>query len=148
MNLITTKHTIDTKRLLIFLCLLCASWLLVFAFPAHAGLYYSGESIAELPAQWRGFLIDHRSLRSLAIKPAPGLPPSPLLAQYREALEALEKKKNPSPDDLADLGALYVRLAQPAKAIEILRPAQRQHPDHFRIAANLGTAWQLSGNLD
>src|SRR5439155_2773194 len=26
--------------------------------------------------------------------------------------------------------------------------AQRQHPDHFHIAANLGTAWQLQGDLD
>jgi hypothetical protein len=148
MNQIATKHTKDTKRLLIFSCLSCVTWLLILASPTRAGLYYSGESIAELPAQWRGFLVDHRTLRSLAIKPAAGLPPSPLLTQYRDALESLEKKKNPGPDDLADLGALHVRLGQPAKAIDILRPAQRQHPDHFRIAANLGTAWQLSGNLD
>src|SRR5262249_35292202 len=26
--------------------------------------------------------------------------------------------------------------------------AQREHPQHFRLAANLGTAWQLQGDLD
>jgi hypothetical protein len=115
---------------------------------ARAGLFYSGEGIAELPAQWRGFLVDHRNLRMLAVKPAPGLPPSSMLAQYQDALAALEKKKNLSADELADLGALYARLGLASKAVEVLRGAQRQHPDHFRIAANLGTAWQLNGNLD
>ena len=33
--------------------------------PARAGLYYSGEEIAPLPSQWRGFLLDQRILRSL-----------------------------------------------------------------------------------
>src|SRR5437667_399852 len=26
--------------------------------------------------------------------------------------------------------------------------AQREHPGHFRIVANLGTAWQMAGDLD
>ena len=84
----------------------------------------------------------------LAAKPKPGQPSSPRQKQYRDALAELEKKKNPSADDLADLGALYIRLGEPGKAIELLRPAQRKEPDHFRIASNLGTAWQLNGNLD
>jgi tetratricopeptide (TPR) repeat protein len=50
-------------------------------------------------------------------------------------------------DELADLGALYVRLGDPEKAIGLLRPAQRAHPRHFHIAANLGTAFQLAGDL-
>src|SRR5262249_53910441 len=33
-------------------------------------------------------------------------------------------------------------------AVEVLRAAQREHPQHFRLAANLGTAWQLQGDLD
>src|SRR5713226_6629772 len=104
-----------------------------------AGLHYSGETIAELPSQWRGFLLDHRSLRVLGLPQAPGMPPSPLRTEYREALARLEKKANPSADDLADLGALYVRAGQAAKAVELLRTAQRKYPDHFRITANLGT---------
>jgi hypothetical protein len=49
-------------------------------------------------------------------------------------------------DQSADLGALYVRLGELNKALEVLRPAQRAHPVHFRLAANLGTAWQLYGD--
>ena len=45
---------------------------------AWAGLYYSGENIAELPSQWRGFLLDQRTLRMAGVKPAPGRPASPL----------------------------------------------------------------------
>ncbi|HLW64094.1 MAG TPA: DUF3299 domain-containing protein [Gemmataceae bacterium] len=114
---------------------------------AQAGVYYSGETIAELPSQWRGFLVDQRSLRYLAVPPAKGLPPSPFQTEYRSALARLEKKEKLSADEIADLGALYIRLGQPGKAVEILRPAQRQHPEHFRIAANLGAAWQLQGDL-
>src|SRR5262249_6946103 len=33
------------------------------------------------------------------------------------------------------------------KAVELLRAAQREHPNHFFIAANLGTAWQSQGSL-
>src|ERR1043166_2140037 len=89
--------------------------------PAHAGLYYSGENIAELPAQWRGFLVDHRNLRALAAKPAPGMPDTPLRQEYREALARLEKKTDLSADEFADLGALYVRTGQPGKSVELLR---------------------------
>ncbi len=41
-----------------------------------------------------------------------------------------------------------MRLGEPAKAVEVLRAAQRAYPNHFKIAANLGTAYQLSGELD
>ncbi len=44
--------------------------------------------------------------------------------------------------------ALYVRMGETAKALEVLQPAQRAHPKNFRLAANLGTAWQLNGDLD
>jgi hypothetical protein len=114
---------------------------------ARAGLYYSGEEIAPLPSQWRGFLIDQRLLRSVATNPA-----SPLSQRYARAAAELEKKaKQPSgkltADEAADLGALCVRLGKVPRAVEVLRAAQRQHPRHFRIAANLGTAWQLHGEL-
>ena len=29
----------------------------LFPAPAQAGLYYSGETVAELPSRWRGFLV-------------------------------------------------------------------------------------------
>src|SRR5712692_1751909 len=116
----------------------------------RAGLYYSGEQIDELPSQWRGFLLDQRALRTVAVKPSATTPASPLRLQYQEALSKLEKagrERKLNADELADQGALYVRLGQPVKAVELLRTAQRDYPKHFRIIANLGTAWQLQGDL-
>jgi hypothetical protein len=118
---------------------------------AHAGLYYSGESIAELPSQWRGFLLDQRLLRNLAVKPAGSAKPSPGRTHYEgEAakLDKLARQRQLTADETADLGAIYIRLGEVARAIEVLRPAQRDNPQHFRLAANLGTAWQLHGDLE
>lgn len=118
---------------------------------ARAGLYYSGEQIAELPSQWRGYLLDQRLLRMIAVKPTKSVPASPARARYQQEADRLEKQaltKPLSADELADLGALLVRLGETAKAVDLLRPAQRQHPNHFAIAANLGTAWQLQGDYE
>jgi tetratricopeptide (TPR) repeat protein len=123
--------------------LACLAW------PAHAaaGLYYSGETFAELPSRWRGFLLDQRSLRQAAVKPAPGAPAGLLRSRYEQEAARLVKQAKRSADDSADLGALYVRLGETARALEVLRPAQRANPTHFRLAANLGTAWQQHGDL-
>jgi hypothetical protein len=126
-----------------FLLLLCAT-------SARAGLYYSGETFAELPSQWRGFLLDQRLLRTIAIKPIGDAAPSPIRARYEtEAarLTKLAKERKLTADEAADLGAVYVRLGDVARALEVLGAAQREHPSHFRLAANLGTAWQLHGDL-
>jgi len=123
--------------------------LLVTTTAAQAGLYYSGEQYASLPTQWRGFLLDHRALRNIAIKAKDETEVSPLRTRYlrdAEKLQARVDKEKLAPDDLADLGALYVRLGDTARAIDLLRAAQREHPNHFAIAANLGTAWQLHGD--
>jgi hypothetical protein len=117
---------------------------------SRAGLHYSGETPAELPAQWRGFLLDLRALRLTAVPPAAGAPLHLLREQYEDAaakLEEIVKKRALTADEAADLGALYVRLGRPAKAVEVLRAATRTHPDHFRLASNLGTAWQMQGDL-
>src|SRR5207245_3202804 len=86
---------------------------------AHAGLYYSGEPMAELPSQWRGFLLDQRMLRTLAVKPANGAA-NPERERYEKAAATLEKAAKDralTADELADLGAIYVRLGQPGKAV-------------------------------
>jgi tetratricopeptide (TPR) repeat protein len=117
---------------------------------SRAGLYYSGETFAELPSQWRGFLLDQRTLRNLAVKPAPGFPASPSRVRYQMDAERLAKRSSSgklTADESADLGALYVRLGDVVKALDVLRTAQREHPEHFRLTANLGTAWQLHGDL-
>jgi tetratricopeptide (TPR) repeat protein len=118
---------------------------------ARAGLHYSGEPIAELPSQWRGFLLDQRTLRNIALKPGATTAASPWRLKYEEAAAQLEKaaqERQLTADERADLGALFVRLGETAKAIDVLRAAQREHPHHFRLLANLGTAWQLQGDLD
>src|SRR3712207_593439 len=81
----------------------------------RAGLYYSGEPMAELPSQWRGFLLDQRTLRMIAAQPRPGDSASPVREQYQKKAAELEAARNSRPlsaDELADLGALYVRLGQ------------------------------------
>lgn len=123
---------------------------LALAPAARAGLYYSGETMAELPSQWRGFLLDQRLLRTAAVKPAAGAAPGPVRQRYEQAAAELRKTAGGRPltaDELADLGAVLVRLGEPAKAVEVLRDAVREHPHHFRLVTNLGTAWQLQGDL-
>jgi hypothetical protein len=118
---------------------------------ARGGLYYSAEQVAELPAQWRGFLLDQRLLRTVAIKPERGLPDGPARERYRTAadkLTALAKQRPLDASEAADLGAIFVRLGEVDRALEILRDAQRRNLDDFRIHANLGTAWQLHGDLN
>lgn len=124
--------------------------LLLWAAEARAGLYYSGETLAELPSQWRGFLLDQRLLRTIAVQPGANSSANPTRERYLQAAGKLEKtsaQRKLTAEELADLGALYVRLGDTGKAVQLLRGAQRDHSEHFRIAANLGTAWQLQGEL-
>src|SRR5262245_29615000 len=51
-------------------------WLIVMGWMSltssvRAGLYLSSESYADLPAQWRGFLLDQRNLRQIAVPAGP-----------------------------------------------------------------------------
>jgi len=116
----------------------------------YAGLYYSGETFAELPSQWRGFLLDQRGLRTLAVKATAAAPAGSARKHYEtEAarLTELARRRKLTADEAADLGALHVRLGEPARAVEVLRAALGEHPKHFHVAANLGTAWQMQGDL-
>jgi hypothetical protein len=82
---------------------------------------------------------------------APNAAPTLLRQQYRLAADKLleaRQVRELTADEAADLGALLVRLGQPEKALGPLVEGQRKHPEHFRLTANLGTAWQLNGDLD
>ncbi len=130
-----------------------ASILLAFlvASPLQAGLHYSGETFAELPSQWRGFLLDQRALRQIAVKPSATVTASPARTKYEaEAgrLTKLAKERKLTADESADLGALLIRLGDVNRALEVLRPAQQARATHYRLAANLGTAWHMRGDLD
>src|SRR5206468_2027438 len=111
----------------------------------------SGETFAELPSQWRGFLLDQRLLRNLAIQPADKTRSTTTRLRYEAAAAALveaSRKRALTADEAADLGALSIRLGELNRALDVLRLAQRQYPDHFRLAANLGTTWHLLGDLE
>src|SRR6478672_6267096 len=100
---------------------LAALGLLIFATPIQAGLHYSGETFAELPSQWRGYLPDQRLLRTLRVPAGPNQPANPLRDTYQDALNKLTALKRPlTPDESADLGALRIRLGQVDAAVEIL----------------------------
>src|SRR5437868_15038191 len=92
--------------------------LLILAAPARAGVYYSGEIIAELPAQWRGFLPDHRTLRTLAA-PAVANPLRDSYAADRDRLVKLAAERPLTADEAADLGALQIRLGNAADAVPV-----------------------------
>jgi len=110
-------------------------------------VYYSGDARNELPAEWPGFLRDQRALRLAADPKSEFAPLRDTAVDGVIKLEQLKKSRELSADELADLGALHMRLGQAEKAVGILRAANRRHPEHFRIAANLGSAWQQSGDL-
>jgi tetratricopeptide (TPR) repeat protein len=124
--------------------------LLAWSPSLYAGLYYSGETFAELPSQWRGFLLDQRTLRTIAVKPTGAAPAGPVRKHYEQEaanLAKLGQQRKLTADESADLGALYIRLGDPSRAVEVMRTAQRENPKHFHLAANLGTAWQMQGDL-
>src|SRR3954463_8137136 len=98
---------------------------------ARAGLYYSGETVADLPSRWGGYLLDHRALLLIARKPTKDNPTSPLRVRYAQEADRLAKKDKLTADEAADLGALYLRLGVPAKAVAVLRTAQRANATHF-----------------
>src|SRR6187402_2170211 len=81
---------------------------------ARAGLHYSGEQFAELPSRPSGFLTDQRALRAAGYERPDGLP-SPLRDDYAAAAARLEKLAKARPlaaDEVADLGAVYIRLGK------------------------------------
>jgi len=113
------------------------------------GNNYSGDNLHEFPMQWRGYLPDQRMLRQCIVTTTEGR--NSLRDRYADdalALEGIRKDRALTADESADLGALYIRLGLPLKAIDLLRPALRAHPKHFRVAANLGSAWQAANDLE
>lgn len=132
------------------LCVAAVLALVVLPSGARAGLHYSAEQFAELPSRPSGFLIDHRALRAAGYERPDGLP-SPLRGDYVAAaarLEKLAKARALTADEAADLGAVLVRIGKPDQALNVLAPAARKFPNHFRVSANLGTAFHYTGDLE
>ncbi len=116
----------------------------------HAGLYCSHERYADLPSSWKGFLADLRALRMAGLPPSPQTPSSALRQEFTATVEQLQtqaRQRALAPEESADLGALLIRLGKVDAGMTVLREAALKHPEHFALQANLGTAWQLSGDL-
>lgn len=74
---------------------------------------------------------------------------------FNKALNAkrlmkLEKqlKENPSYELLSDYSVRLMNLGKYKEALEILEELYQHHPDVYQIASNLGTAYELNGQLD
>jgi tetratricopeptide (TPR) repeat protein len=70
--------------------------------------------------------------------------------RYLDRRDELQRKARAgrlSAEDTVNLSECLIRLRQPDKAIELLFPASRQERSNFMLLANLGTAYQLTGEL-
>src|SRR5215207_8915564 len=97
--------------------------LAALALPARAGVHCSLEPVADLPSQWRGFLLDQRLVRNVALKPGPAVPENPVRKRYEEERDRLLKQgkdRKLTADEAADLGAIHLRLGDLDKSAEVL----------------------------
>lgn len=127
-----------------------------FALPLRAGIYIQNENLtpqADLSEFYRKQLPYLRGYGPPDVTMA-GKPTEQRQDFLRKA-EELRKKGRLTPDDAANLGGylLYLKLTaarQPAfeEAVTAMEAMQRANPRHFALAANLGTAYQLTGKLD
>lgn len=46
-----------------------------------------------------------------------------------------------------DYAAALIRVGEAARAVEVLEAVEKEHPGEYIVAANLGTAYELSGDL-
>ena len=129
--------------------------LLLLTMPLQAGVYIVGEKLepvadlAEFPTQLR-FLRGYGP-PDVTMKGTPTTQRSDFLAK----VQALRTKGKLTPDEQANLGGylLYLKQTSPRQppyeeAVAVMEPALHANPRHFALAANLGTAYQLTGRLD
>jgi tetratricopeptide (TPR) repeat protein len=82
-----------------------------------------------------------------ADSPALNHPPEEF-ARYVREFEARPSKAWASFNDRTDYAVALIFLGQPQKAIEVLVALESDQPDVYTTAANLGTAYELSGDLE
>ena len=68
----------------------------------------------------------------------------------RSRLKTLEVDPNADTDFKiqSDMALYHMKLGNVKKALEILKPLYKVHPKEYSIVANLGTAYELNGELD
>ncbi|MBL8823615.1 MAG: tetratricopeptide repeat protein [Planctomycetia bacterium] len=136
-------------------CIISAVMVLMTITPADAGIHVRGENLAPVvsPADFA------KQLRHLRGYGPPDVTmkgvPTPHRTQFLEKVRLLRANPQLTPDEQADLGGylLYLKQVNPRipafeEAVQVLEPAARANPRHFALAANLGTAYQLTGKLD
>jgi hypothetical protein len=128
---------------------------LLVLMPIQAGIHIVGEKLepvaelAEFPAQLRflrGYGPPDVTMNSK---------PTTQRLEFLAKVEALRAKQKLTPDEQANLGGylLYLKFSTPRQpayeeAVAVMEPALRANPRHFALAANLGTAYQVTGRLD
>jgi tetratricopeptide (TPR) repeat protein len=134
--------------------------LLMPMLPLRAGLYNTAEPAQEIEADLTKFLTTQLAqMRSFGPPdPLTGNKPSEGRIAYLQKAEALRTKQSSgrlTAEEQANLGAYLIRLRRTRtgipdleEALQVLEAARREHPRHFQILANLGTAYQLTGRLD
>lgn len=60
----------------------------------------------------------------------------------------LSKKESIHYEDLSDVAIHLARLGKYKKALELLIPLNKKYPNHYKIVANLGTLYELNGNIE
>ena len=83
--------------------------------------------------------------------------PAEFMAQLQSHPEHDRMVAGPAPTDpgatadfrrRSDYAAVLIHRGDSRKAVEILESIERSNPGEYRVAANLGTAFELSGELD
>jgi len=72
-------------------------------------------------------------------------------AALEQSLAAAIAKRGQSTDDFkneSNIALYYMKLGQTKKALTILEPLAQKHPSEYTVLANLGTAYELDGQLD
>jgi tetratricopeptide (TPR) repeat protein len=121
---------------------------------SRAGLYNTAEQVVEpspgpngvKAIPFRLFQQTLTDLQNIAIDK----PDNPIRERYvsrRDALQAKERQGALTVEERVNLGAYLIRLRQYDEAIQVLRTASAQDPRNFMVLANLGTAYQLRGEL-
>lgn len=122
----------------------------------HAGIHIAGEKlqpVAELSEFYKQQLPFLRGYGPPDV--TMGGKPTPQREDFLKKVETLRSKKQLSADEQANLGGYLLYLKQTAprqpafeEAVTVLEAGYRANPRHFALAANLGTAYQLTGRLD
>lgn len=139
----------------LFQCVRFVVCMLVLTAPAQAGIHISTEKLVPV-AELSEFPAQLRFLRGYGPPDVTmGSKPTTQRLDFVAKVEALRAKSKLMPDEIADLGGYLIYLKQTSpkqppfeEAVSVMEPAMRANPRHFALAANLGTAYQLTGRLD